>query len=93
MKGKEFRSRITSKNQLTLPAGISALLHVGPGDEIRFEVEEDGRVIVAPPSVRERLKPLVGRWRQGKGLGAQEVDAWIREIRGHDDDSDEKWSR
>ncbi len=88
MSRKEFRARITSKNQLTLPAGISALLHVGPGDSVRFEVEEDGTVVVAPPSVRERLAPLIGRHRVGKGMSAEEVDAWIREMRGHDDYDD-----
>jgi AbrB family looped-hinge helix DNA binding protein len=86
MNRKEFRAKITSKNQLTLPAGISALLHVGPGDELRFAVEEDGTVTIAPPSVRERLKPLIGRWRRGAGLSGDAIDAWVREMRGREDD-------
>ncbi|HUY40789.1 MAG TPA: AbrB/MazE/SpoVT family DNA-binding domain-containing protein [Candidatus Dormibacteraeota bacterium] len=88
MSGKEFKARITSKNQLTLPAGISALFHVGPGDDLRFEVQDDGTVTVAPPAVRERLAPLVGTWRAGEGLEAAEIDTWLRDVRGHDDYDD-----
>jgi AbrB family looped-hinge helix DNA binding protein len=87
--GKGFTAKITSKNQLTLPAGISALLHVGPGDSLRFEVSDDGTVSVAPPSVRERLAPLIGRWRVGEGLSREEVDQWMHEIRGYDEYDDE----
>ncbi len=82
MKRKEFRARITSKNQLTLPAGVSALLEVGPGDSIRFEVGDDGTIVVAPPPVRERLAPLVGRRRRGAGKSFAQVDAEVRELRG-----------
>ncbi len=89
MSRKEFRARITSKNQLTLPAGISALLHVRPGDSVRFEVQEDGTVVVAPPSVRERLAPLIGRHRIGQGLSLDEIDRWVREMRGREDDDEE----
>jgi AbrB family looped-hinge helix DNA binding protein len=78
---KEFRARITSKNQLTLPAGVSALLHIGPGDDLRFEVTEEG-VIVSPVPVRERLAPLVGLRRQGRGKGGLEIDAEVRALRG-----------
>ncbi len=86
MAGKDFKARITSKNQLTLPAGISAVLHVAPGDDLRFEVQEDGSVLIAPPSVRERLAPLAGRRRQGLGKGFDEIDAEIRSLRGPRDE-------
>ncbi len=81
MKGKEFRARISSKNQLTLPAGVSAFLHVGPGTEVRFEIDGAG-VRVMPLTVRERLEPLVGLHRVGNGKSREQVDAEIREIRG-----------
>jgi AbrB family looped-hinge helix DNA binding protein len=86
MKGKEFRARITSKNQLTLPAGVSALLHVGPGDSIRFAVDDDGAIVISPPTVRERLAPLVGRRRVGTGKTRDEIDREIREARGPRDE-------
>jgi len=81
MSGKEFRARITSKNQLTLPAGVSALLHVGPGDTIRFEVTGE-RITVTPVPPRERLAPLVGSRRRGAGKTRDEIDAEVRELRG-----------
>lgn len=81
MESKEFRARITSKNQLTLPAGVSALLHVGPGDDLRFEITADG-VVVAPVPVRERLAPLVGRHRKSGGKTRAQIDAEVRELRG-----------
>lgn len=78
---KEFTAKITSKNQLTLPAGVSAFLHVGPGDSIRFEINGD-TLTVSPPSVRERLAPLVGRKRRGKGKSAEQIDRQLRDLRG-----------
>ena len=84
MGNKEFRARITSKNQLTLPVGVSALLRVGPGDDLRFEVTPDG-IRVAPVSVRDRLAPLIGSRRKGKGKSLDEIDAEVRALRGQRD--------
>ncbi len=67
---------------MTLPKGVSALLNVGPGDSVRFEVDEDGSILLLPPSVRERLAPLVGRHRRGEGKSPAAIDAELREIRG-----------
>jgi antitoxin PrlF len=85
---KEYKARITSKNQLTLPAGVSALLHVGPGDTLNFEVDDDGKVVVTPPSVRERLAPLIGIYRRGKGMSIEQINAEVRRLRGREDDAD-----
>ena len=67
---------------MTLPKGVSALLNVGPGDSVRFEVDENGSILLLPPSVRERLAPLVGRHRRGEGKSPAAIDAELREIRG-----------
>ena len=71
---------------MTLPKGVSALLNVGPGDSVRFEVSEDGSVVLLPPTVRERLAPLLGRRRRGAGLAPEAVDAMLREMRGDIDE-------
>lgn len=85
MVDKEYRAKITSKNQLTLPAGVSALLHVGPGDELRFQVTEAG-VSVRPVSLRERLSPVVGLYRKGRGKSAEQILRDVRELRGPRDE-------
>lgn len=81
MSGKEFRSKVTSKGQLTLPAGISAFLHVKPGDHVRFEIVE-GTVLLGSVPLRERLEPIVGAWREGSGKTAESIDAELRDLRG-----------
>ena len=71
---------------MTLPKGVSALLNVGPGDTLHFEMGEDGSVVLLPPTVRERLAPLVGRNRLGVGKTGAELDAEMRELRGDPDE-------
>jgi antitoxin PrlF len=34
-------SKITSKSQTTIPPAVREILHVGPGDELVYEVEGD----------------------------------------------------
>lgn len=85
---RQYKAKVTSKNQLTLPKGVSAFMHVQPGDEITFTVDEDqGQVRVEGPSFMERVKPWIGRWRgEGPGKTSEEIDAWIRELRGPRDE-------
>ncbi len=40
------RSTLREKGQVTIPAEVRKALHLDPGDEIEFLVEEDGRVAV-----------------------------------------------
>ncbi|MGL5929081.1 MAG: AbrB/MazE/SpoVT family DNA-binding domain-containing protein [Dermatophilaceae bacterium] len=52
------RTRVSSKNQVTLPVHALAAAHVRPGDVLRVEVVEDGVFRL----VRERdpLEELIG---------------------------------
>lgn len=79
-----YRAKLTSKNQLTLPAGVSALLHARPGDVVSFSVDEKtGDVTISGPDFNERLEPWLGRWATDeRGETTGEIDSWIREIRG-----------
>lgn len=45
-------AKITAKGQTTIPAGIRAALHVGPGDLLAWELGDDGVVRV------RRVHPL-----------------------------------
>jgi hypothetical protein len=62
--------------------------HLEPGDTINVELGEDGATGVSQPSVRERLAPLIGIYRRGKGLTIDEINAQVRWLRGREDDVD-----
>ncbi|MGP6158254.1 MAG: AbrB/MazE/SpoVT family DNA-binding domain-containing protein [Vulcanimicrobiaceae bacterium] len=81
---RKFVAKLTSKNQLTLPKGVSAFIHARPGDSVSFCVDEEaGRVEVRGPSFEERLEPWVGRWATGgQAMTTGQVDNWVRDLRG-----------
>ena len=61
----EITAKISSKNQITLPADIRRRLGVGPSDKIAFVVGKDGQIEVRAPlfeleSVIGFLPPLPG---------------------------------
>jgi AbrB family looped-hinge helix DNA binding protein len=80
-----FRAKITSKNQLTLPAGVSALLGVGAGDYVDFEVDGNS-VTVTRPLPSENAAEWIGYFkRKGKALGTKARDRITRDLRGERD--------
>ena len=42
------RSTLTSKGQITLPKKVRDLLHLKPGDQLDFLIQDDGRVLLQP---------------------------------------------
>jgi AbrB family looped-hinge helix DNA binding protein len=81
---KELRARVTSKGQLTIPKEVRRALGVREGDNLLFEIGDGGGEI----RVRVDRKPVsfadyAGLWREGKGMSTGEVDAYVRELRGH----------
>lgn len=46
-----FDAKLTSKGQITIPARLRALLGVGTGDRVAFDVAGDGTVTVRKSSV------------------------------------------
>lgn len=82
----EQRARITSKGQITIPKEVREALGVREGDSLIFEVENGGaRVSVVRKPVS--FANYAGAWREGKGMTIEEVNAHIRDLRGHDDPS------
>jgi antitoxin PrlF len=80
----EQRARVTSKGQVTVPKGIREALGVRAGDSLVFEVENGGakvRVVREPVSFAD----YAGAWREGEGMTVEEVNAYVRDLRGHDD--------
>lgn len=56
------RTRVSRKNQITLPVAALADAHVGPGDVLRVEVESEGvfRLIRDNDPRRAALNRLIG---------------------------------
>lgn len=51
-------TRVSSKNQVTLPAAALAAAHLGPGDELRVDV--DGVGILRLAKATDPLDDLIG---------------------------------
>lgn len=80
----ESEARVTSKGQLTLPAGVRQALGIREGDSIVFEVDgREMRVWVARRPVS--FEDYAGIWRKGDGLSSSEVDEHVRDLRGREE--------
>ncbi|AXK34159.1 AbrB/MazE/SpoVT family DNA-binding domain-containing protein [Streptomyces armeniacus] len=73
---KPCTTKVTSKNQVTLPVAALRAAHLGIGDELRVEVQGDGRLVLIRDV--DPVEQVVGAF---AGLSAaadleQERDAW-----------------
>jgi antitoxin PrlF len=81
------RAKVTSKGQITLPLEVRKRLGIRQGDQVEFDIGKP-EIVVRP--VRAVEDPFE-KWRGAIGGfpgGRKEIDAWIREMRGHDEDED-----
>jgi antitoxin PrlF len=63
---QRIRAKLSSKSQVTLPAKVRAALHIKPGDQIVWEVDDAGQVVIsAAPKLTVRdlkgIVPAIGR--------------------------------
>jgi len=79
------KAKVTSKGQITIPLDIRQQLGVQPGDMVTFVRTDDGIRMTRDrePGV---FTKWAGRLRIGRGQTAPEIDAWLRSMRGHDDE-------
>lgn len=76
-------ARITSKGQVTIPKDIRRAMRAEKGDVLVFETDEWGvRLRLLPPG--DVFEEYEGAWREGEGKSFEEINAWLRELRGHD---------
>jgi len=69
---------LTSKGQTTIPKEIREHLHLHPGDQIDFIVQDDGTVVLAPAVTDAReLKAILHRVGM-KTLTVEEMSAAVR---------------
>lgn len=80
----ELRAKVTSKGQLTIPKEVRRALGVREGDYLIFDLE-DGEVRVRVEREPVSFADYAGAWREGKGMSIEEVNAYVRDLRGHDD--------
>jgi AbrB family looped-hinge helix DNA binding protein len=58
VKDRRGITRVSRKNQVTLPVAALRQAHVKPGDELRVIVDEQGRLVLVP--VEDPLEALIG---------------------------------
>jgi antitoxin PrlF len=76
----EKEARVTSKGQVTIPKEVRRALRIRAGDTLVFETDEEG-VRIRPQRPANAFVEYEGMWREGEGETAEEINAWIRELR------------
>jgi AbrB family looped-hinge helix DNA binding protein len=80
-RGRATTSRISSKNQITIPIEVLREVNLKPGDQIEFMIDKEDRVVLAPiadAKWKKSLRDLAGSM---PGLGKdfdfrKEREAW-----------------
>ncbi|MDQ3301762.1 MAG: AbrB/MazE/SpoVT family DNA-binding domain-containing protein [Actinomycetota bacterium] len=78
------KARVTSKGQVTVPQAVRREMGIREGDSLVFEVEN------GEARLRVERKPVsfadyAGVLREGKGMSIEEINAHIRDLRGHEE--------
>lgn len=68
---------LTSKGQVTIPKGVREALHLEPGDRLDFIIQDDGRLLVRPATLKvAELKGILYR-EGGRLVSIEEMRAAI----------------
>lgn len=82
----ELRAKVTSKGQLTIPKEIRRVLGIREGDNLLFEIDDaSGEILVRVARKPVSFADYAGVWRDEDGMSVEEVNAFVRELRGHED--------
>ena len=67
-RGRATTSRISSKNQITIPVEVLREMSLKPGDQVEFHINKDNRLVVTPidtewlKTLDEVLGSMTGMW-------------------------------
>ena len=75
------QSKIGVKGQVTLPVEMRRALQLNAEDKVSFELK-DGEIVVRPAREKRSFSALRGLFRQGEGMSQEEIDDFIRTMRG-----------
>lgn len=73
---------VTSKGQITLPVEVRRRLGLKKGDKVEIVFEEGKTVLRPQPPARDPIEAWVGALPAFSSK--EEINAWIREMRGDD---------
>jgi antitoxin PrlF len=77
---RKFKSRVTSKGQITVPQEIRRRLGIRAGDEIEFIAEPQRTVVRRVPSKNDPFKKYQGALKE-VFKDRREINAWVRDLR------------
>jgi bifunctional DNA-binding transcriptional regulator/antitoxin component of YhaV-PrlF toxin-antitoxin module len=78
-RGRSSTSRISSKHQVTIPVEVLRLTNFEIGDEVEFEITDDGGVAIkkaAPINPFEALAGIAGDIYKGFDLAKEREESW-----------------
>lgn len=81
----ELRAKVTSKGQLTIPKEVRRVLGVREGDSLIFDVDDGEEVRVRVARKPASFADYEGACRKGRGMNREEIDAYMKELRGYED--------
>ena len=76
-RGRRRRAVMRRKNQLTLPREVTEALHIREGDEVEFEIGEDGQVALRGMTVvpSDQAWFWDRQWQQGEREASEQIAA------------------